>query len=301
MAEEATAVTIDPAAAATAAAASLISADAKAAAPGNQPADTGTATTWVPQDADAALRGHIETKGWNSMTPAEAAFAAAKAHKEAEAFVGAPADQMLRIPKPEDEAGTKAFWGKLGAPDDAAKYDFAGIKFSDGKDLQPEFVQKMQAAAFAQHLPQTAAQAMVKEVVGYLEGTKAAETAETTASLQAAQTALKQNWGSNYEANMFVARRAAQALGVPVEAVAALESQVGYDKVMEMFRQIGTKIGEDAFVRNLNPNVPGVMSRDQAVAQLDQLKADDAWVKRYLDGGAAERRQMDALTQIIAG
>jgi len=36
-------------------------------------------------------------------------------------------------------------------------------------------------------------------------------------------------------------QRAAAALGVPPETVSALESVIGYDKVMEMFRMIGTK------------------------------------------------------------
>ena len=42
-----------------------------------------------------------------------------------------------------------------------------------------------------------------------------------------------------------IAQQAAKALGATPEQVAALESVVGYDKVMEMFRSIGSKIGED--------------------------------------------------------
>ena len=54
---------------------------------------------------------------------------------------------------------------------------------------------------------------------------------------------LAKSWGSNYAANKIVAENAARALGIDPAAVAALEQQVGYGKVMEMFRTIGAKIG----------------------------------------------------------
>ena len=45
-----------------------------------------------------------------------------------------------------------------------------------------------------------------------------------------------------------------------------LKKLVGYAQVMEMFRTIGTKIGEDRFIMSPNggTGADGIMTRDQA-------------------------------------
>ena len=71
---------------------------------------------------------------------------------------------------------------------------------------------------------------------------------------------------------------------------------------MEMFRTIGTKIGEDRFIMSPNGGgTDGIMTRDQATAEKNALKADKDWVKRYLNNGVEERRKMEALDRIITG
>ena len=42
------------------------------------------------------------------------------------------------------------------------------------------------------------------------------------------------------------------------------------------------------------------MTREQAQSRINDLKADKAWVGRYLDGGSQEKREMLALMQIVA-
>ena len=139
------------------------------------------------------------------------------------------------------------------------------------------------------------------EIAKFNAGQAAAQAVETEAALIAAKERLAANWGANAEANLFVAKQAAAKLGVTPEAVAALEKVVGYDQVMSLFHNIGTKIGEDKFVQNPNPAIPGVMSREQAVAQRAELMNDSTFTKRYLDGEAAAFRQMTALNTLIVG
>ena len=112
---------------------------------------------------------------------------------------------------------------------------------------------------------------------------------------------LKKNWGSNEAANMVIAQAAVKALGVDPAAVAALEKVVGYAKVMDMFRNIGSKIGEDRFVSTGQGNDKGVMTRDQAESEKRDLMADEAWRIRYLKGGVDEQRKMQALNKMISG
>ncbi len=100
---------------------------------------------------------------------------------------------------------------------------------------------------------------------------------------------------------MVVAQAAVRALGVDPTAVAALEKAVGYAKVMDLFRNIGSKIGEDRFVSGGGSNTGNVMTKEQAIAEKAALKRDEAWVSRYLKGGVEEKRQLNALDRIILG
>lgn len=266
------------------------------------PADTGTAPAPAWYGTDPEVVGYLQNRGLHDKTPNEVALAAIKGHQEAQKFIGVPAAQLVRLPtEASDEAGWKSVWSRLGAPDAPEGYDFSGVKNAAGEPLAPAMVDAIRAASVSAHLPKDAAPALAAAVQKVIDA-QAAETATVgAAALETARAALKTNWGANYEGNMFVAKQAAAALGVTAEVVNALEGQVGYDKVMEMFRNIGSKIGEDKFISNLNPNLPGVKTREQAVAEKAELMADPNWAKRYLEGGAQERRQMDALSLLISG
>lgn len=253
------------------------------------------------EGADAETLGYLQTRGLDGKTAAEAAMAAIQSHREAEKFLGVPPAQLLRVPDPKDEAATLAFRQRLGYPGSADKYDFSGIKNPDGTELDAGFVARARAQADSLRLSQEDAARFISAEVKERVDSQAAQLADRTAALDGEKAALKKNWGVNHDAMMLVAKNTALKLGATPEAVAALESQVGYAKVMELFANIGTKIGEDHFVTNLNPAVPGVMTREMAVARKGELMRDGAWTKRYMDGGTAEVREMTALNTIIVG
>ncbi len=282
-------------------------AEAAAGASGGDAAGSGGSKPWYDGVAgvDNEIVGHWTNAGWHNKPAAEVALEATRAWKAAEKFVGVPADQVLRIPKDaSDEAAWNGVWTRLGKPADAKGYDFTAIKRADGTNLDADTEAFIRDQSFKLHLTKDAATAYANEWIKREDGAKSSVNAEKAAKLLEEKSALAKNWGPNFEANKFVAGRAAAALGIDPETVTALENQVGYAKVMEMFRAIGARIGEDKFVmadsRDGNRN-QGPMSRDQAQARLADLKADKIWVKSYMDGDAAKRREMDALHRIIAG
>lgn len=249
---------------------------------------------------DAEMLGHWQNRGWDKKTAPEVAVEASKAWKGAEHLVGVPADQIVRLPKDQkDEAGWKGVWQRLGAPKEAKEYDFSPIKFSDGSALDEVFVERMRAKAFALNLPKQAALELTQDFAKYLDETDSAESAEKTAKLNEQKAALKKNWGPNEAANLFVAQRAAAALGLDPATVASLEGVIGYDKIMEMFRSIGEKIGEDKFVKSGGPASTGPMTREQAIAKKADLMSDPIWREAYLKGDQAKLREMMALNTII--
>ena len=255
---------------------------------------------WYQGVADAETLGHWQNNGWDKKTAAEVAVEATKSWKNAEKFVGAPANEILRVPKDaSDEAGWKNVWSRLGKPAEAKDYDLSAVKGADGNALDENFANFVREQAFNLNLPKDAGAALAQRFAKYMDDGKAAASVEVAAKLATEKTELAKNWGANFEANKFVATQAAKALGVDPETVAALEKQVGYAKVMEMFRNIGSKIGEDKFVTSQAPGGNGVMTRDQAQARKSELMKDQAWVKSYLAGDAAKAREMTALNTLL--
>jgi hypothetical protein len=246
--------------------------------------------------ADAATIGHLQSHGWDVKTPTEAALAAVQSHQAAAKLIGHPPEKVARIPEPNDEAGWKTFYEKLGAPTDPKQYDFSKVTFAD--PAQGDFV-RAQAAAL--HLSQNAALTLAQNIIKDRATAAASVLADKTAALATEREALMKDWGADAEANLFVVRQTAAALGVSKEQVDALEKMdgMGYAKVMEMFRNIGSKIGEDKFVRNTSPNGAGVMSGEQAASRKAELLSDSAWTARYSGGDKAALREMVALNTIL--
>lgn len=279
-------------------------------APAPSPAPTPTPTpatpanTWVDSIPDAELRGHAQLKGWDKLDPAAAFTEAAKAHRNAERMIGVPADQLLRMPKADDEAGWKAVWQKLGAPDKPEGYDLTGIDFDD-PDMTSRFAQTVRDTAAALNMPKAMAERMAHAFHKYVSDAGQAQSAESTAALQAEQSKLAVDWGSpddsRFKANMFIADSAAQKLGVTPEALTKLKDGLGASEVAKLFLKVGIAMGEDRYVSGNTQSQPGLMSRDGAVARRAELMADQQWVKTYLAGGQAEKREMLALNTLISG
>ena len=136
-----------------------------------------------------------------------------------------------------------------------------------------------------------------------------ADVAETTAKVAAERDALKNSWGRNAEANMFVARQAlnrlAGAAGMTADQAGkawdALSTVggIGAAAALEMLRVAGSTMGEDRVVAGGGPaggNQP--MTREAAVAEINSLKTDKDFGARLLKGSTEDRRRWDALHKI---
>lgn len=245
------------------------------------------------------FNGYLTNRGYDKMEPAAAFAAAVKAHRAAEAHLGAPADQLLRLPKDAaDTEGWTRYDTRLGVPTDAKDYDFSTVKVGD-KDIDPALAEVLRATLKGAHVPKTEAPAVAKGIAEYLAKQAGTADADRQSKINGEREALKVNWGSNVEANMLAAKAAAKALGVTEVEVAALENVAGYAKTMELFRNIATRIGEDKFITNTAPGATGVMSGDQAVATLAERRADGAWTAKLMAGDSNTMREFNTLTTII--
>lgn len=249
---------------------------------------------------DPETIGHWDNKGWKKDDAKEIALAATKQAREAEKHFGVPADQLLKMPKadakPED---IKAFWGKLGAPNDAKDYDFSTVKLK-GEAL-PESLDAAMRAAMAQgFVPKDKATGIAASIAKALESAQTADDTVAAGKLAEEKTKLASDWKGNYDFNHLKAMEGARRLGITPEAVKALEGQIGYAAVMEAMRKIGSATSEDTFIeRGTSGGV--IHTREGAVARKSELMADQDWAGRYLKGGLVEKQEMDRLNTMIDG
>lgn len=259
----------------------------------------GAAEPWY-NGADTETIGWLQSKGWDK-DPKAAALGATKSYREAEKLIHAPPDQVVRWPK---DASDSANWAKvherLGVPAKAEDYDLSSVKFADGSALDDKFVAAMREGLKEAAVPKDRASSIVSRVVKFMDAADDAEGAERAIKLQAEKDTLKLNWGNNVTANLILAQAAAKRLQVDPDAVAALEGQIGYAKVMEMFRNIGVRIGEDKFISGTT-NANGPLSKEQAQADLAAKTADAAWVARLNAKDATAMMEFNNLTRMIAG
>jgi len=296
------------------AAAGVAGAEAGAAAAGaNAAAAAGAgaaaAPPWHGGKIDADTLGWWQNKGIDAADPVAVATKLTEQYRNAEKLHGVPSNELIRLPKANAaESDLKAFWQKVGVPAEAKDYDFSGIKFADGTDLDQGFSDAMRNALLAARTPKERAPEVVKAMVKFMDGNNAADAAEVTAKVQTEAAALDKNWGTNKPANLVVAKAALDRLGAAA-GLTAEQTKAGWDALskvagigasyaMEMLRIAGSRMGEDRYIGGGQGPAGATMSREAAKAEIDSLKKDTDYGRRLLAGGREERRKWDDLHKV---
>lgn len=272
---------------------------ASAAAPGAEGAAAGN---WF-DGLDADTLGHLQNRGLQSGDAKAAVANLVKAHREAEKHLGAPPNELLRMPKDANDAeGWQRFNDRVGVPKAANEYDFTTVKRADGSAVDASLIEALAPALQAARVSKSAAPDVVKAVISALDKTGGESAAAQAAALETDRAALRIEWGANIDGNLLMAKSAAAAVGATPEAVAALEKTMGYGAAMRMFRNIATKIGEDAFITNTAPGARegAVMTVEQATATLNEKMSDTAWVAKLNNGDVTTVREFNNLTTLKA-
>jgi hypothetical protein len=258
------------------------------------------ADTWF-SGADQETTGWLQNRGWDKVDAKTAALNAIKSYREAEKHIGAPPDQIIRMPKDSnDKDGWSKLYSRLGVPDKSDAYNFDDVKFSDGASVDQDLVNTVRELAHSNHMTPDAALSVAKTIVNMVEKAEAQETDSYNMKLEQEKQALRTNWGGNAAANLVTAQNAAAKLGITSDELQVLEKTVGYSRVMEMFRQVGSRMSEPGFV-NGNQQTSGVMTQQQAAAQLEVLENDSQFKNKLFEGDANALQQFHNLTRIKSG
>ena len=273
------------------------------------PADAGTPPTsapgtappqpWYQGKADAETIGYFQNKGWDK-DPVTAAIEASKAHRAAEKYLGAPADQLIRLPKDaKDEVGWNSLWQRLGKPADPKQYDFTDVKLADGTTIDDAFADTIRKAAYQNNIPKDAASAFAKAMVEHAQTNDNQEALAAKQKWDQGVERIRQNWGANFNANTLTAMVGARKLGITQELYDTMAKAAGVEVVAELFRKIGSGISEDKLIEGQPNNIPATV--ESARAERATCMADKDWMARYRKGGTNEVRHMRNLNQIISG
>jgi hypothetical protein len=270
-------------------------------APNPSPAPT---TPWFEGKVPAETVGFWQNKGLDPSDPVKVAEGLTKFYREVERFVGAPPDEMIRIPKSNAaESDIRAYWNRIGVPAEAKDYDLSTVKSANGKDIETGLAEVFRAAALQARVPKDQAAPLMTALVKHMDANDAAALAEKTATIKAERDALDKNWGVNKTYNEAIAKRALDDLG-RAAGLTPEQTQKGWDALstvggigasyaMEMLRTFGQRLGEAPFI----PAQPGqglnnqVMSKSQALAEIESLKADKGFYKQLVTEKSVEAKR----------
>jgi hypothetical protein len=259
---------------------------------------------------DADAQSYITSRGLADKDPVAAFLETAKAHKEAQAYIGVPKEQLLKLPKadaPPEE--WDAVYERLGYSKNADDYKLEGLKHADGTDVDDATKDFIRSQATELKLSPAAAQKLAENTIKRLDDTKSASSADEAAAATKALEQLKQSWGPNYEAYKVIADRGYEALmkeagldqAKMTAAIQKLGEATGKAETMQLLLAVGKKLGEDNFVGGGGPSGNTYYTKETALARLSELKADSSYTARYLAGGTAEKKEMENLHAIAYG
>lgn len=147
-----------------------------------------------------------------------------------------------------------AFYGKLGRPETADKYDLKRPDLPQGMTYDEAGEKWFRDMAHQLGLSQAQAAALYDAHNGRMGGIIKDIEAKRTKAAQEGLEALKKQWGGEFEANMNVLKRATETFLGPDEKKFMDESGLGNHPVLvNLFVKIGKAMAEDKFVRGTGP------------------------------------------------
>jgi hypothetical protein len=265
-------------------------------------AGNGAAPPWYAA-FDDITKGTLQNTGLDKLEPVAAVAKAVQMFRDTQSKLGIPADRVLRVPDPTDEAGWKIVHQRLGVPDTADGYDFSTVKMADGSDLDAGLVAFLRTTAASLAIPKDRAPQLAAALVQQQTERAAREASAAAIQNGEARLRLQQNWGPNMPGNKFIADRTAAMLGLPPDLMAEIEKSPKYDSIMEGLRAAGERMGEAQLIGQGAGGQQGqIRTREQAAARIEELIKDRSFGARLMqpgDAGKPARDEWDHLHRML--
>ena len=230
-------------------------------------------------------RAYVENKGWQDFN------SIAKSAQHLEKMVRGDPEKMITLPgeaaAPEE---IDQFYNKLGRPETKEGYDFGDI------DKNDPAVETMTAMFHEIGLTNQQANKMLGKLADYTKEQQAEADRQRQLNEATEDKDLQKEWGAKYEQQMATAAQAYRALGIDGDTVDKLQDAMGYAGLMRFMSEIGSKIGEDAYIDgNGGGGFVNAMTPQQAQQRIAELKADKQFQQRYIGGEQTALEEMSKL------
>lgn len=262
---------------------------------GAAPAAAPEAPTSWHSGFDQETSGWLENRGLTKLDEKSAIPELVKGFRNAEKYIGTPADKLLKIPDWDkaDKVELDQIYSKLGRPNDPKEYN---IPVPDGQPR--DFADWAQGIFHEAGLSTRQANAVTSKWNEYVAGMMEGDGVSKAQAMKDQEAGLRNEWGDAYDKYDSIAANAIQSLGLKDTQLAALRDSLGFDGAMKMFANIGEKIGEAQYVSGEGRSGNGPMTPAQAVSKISQLQGDKEWVSKYLAGNVESRNEMERLMKM---
>lgn len=273
---------------------------------GGATATAGTTTTqteqqpqqqWYDSLQNAEAIAWAKGRGYKLDDPTEAARQALLGHFNAEKLIGLDrAGRTVALPKDDAPADEwNQFYGKLGRPADAKGYKVPDALKDD--PVAAAFLDVAHKAGYSQRQLDP-----VFEFIGQqTEALQAQAEQQREVKAQADVSALRQEWGGEFELRSEAARRAVRELGLSTEQAQAIEAALGVKQSAELFFKIGKGLLEDR-PEGMGGHAGGGakfgLTPAEAQGKIQSLRRDQEFTAKMLKGDAQAKAEWDRLHQI---
>jgi len=218
----------------------------------------------IPADRPAEFREWVGNKGFKDP------LSALESYHNAEKLIGAPADQVIKLPKADDQAAWDQVWNRLGRPETPDAYELPLTEGDSG-----EFAKTAAGWFHKAGVPKAAAQSVAKAWNDHMVQLVTAQANEAKTKADGELAALKTEWGNDFDKNAEVGRRGlaeyGRKAGLDDADLNAVEQALGSGKMLRMFHTLGLTLGEHGFVAGEQGGGLGV-SPQQARQKLDDAR-----------------------------
>lgn len=186
---------------------------------------------------------------------------------------------VIDKPDPKKPGEWKGFT-ELGWVEDATKYGVTPPKpdAAKGEVFDPQMHRDFVAAAHELKLAPWQAEGVFNKMFGTMNKRMADMDAAGARATEEAQTALRGEWGTGYDAKLELGQRAFTALGLKPADGKSLQDFLGSAPSMaKMFAQIGEMLGEDKLRQGAAP-AGGAQNADQLAAKRRALESDETFM-----------------------
>lgn len=264
---------------------------------GNQGAGAAAPAAAVVSDSTWASSYEGDVKGWldgmgvAKLPEKDALAKIIPMYRNAEQKLGVPADQLIRLPKDENDAdGLRGIMAKLGLPETPDGYE---LPVPEG---HPDAFAKAAAAKLHEiGVPKGMAQKIAAFNNEYLSSQMAAQAEQIEARDVADIDAMRAEMGDQYDKNIELSRRVRRSAGLSDDEALSIARSIGLKRATMMFAELGKSMGEHRFAGGDGGSSTFGMSIEGARARITELRKDQAFVNALTAGDADKKAEWTRL------